>query len=95
MQVAPGSMEQDAQIVMRVPQVMADQLKEYAARLSREVGVPVSLAAAARKLLAEGLDRAGVSVTESDASTDSDEENAPRKPPITKVPAKRKMPRRR
>jgi len=95
MQVAPGSMEQDAQIVMRVPQVMADQLKEYAARLSREFGVPVSLAAAARRLLADGLDRAGLRVSEPEAAAESDEEGAPKGAPLAKVSAKRKTTRKR
>jgi hypothetical protein len=57
-------MEQDAQIVIRVPQEMADQLKEYAAKLSKDFGVPVSQAAAVRRLLAEGLDRAGFASSE-------------------------------
>jgi hypothetical protein len=52
-------MAQDAQIVMRVPQEMADRLKECAATLSREYGIPVSVAAAARRFIAEGLERAG------------------------------------
>jgi hypothetical protein len=64
MQVSANVMEQDAQLVVRVPQQMADQLKEYATKLSREYGVPVSQAAAARRLLADGLGRAGFDVGE-------------------------------
>jgi hypothetical protein len=84
MQVVANDMEQDAQIVMRVPQVMADQLKEYATNLSRDFGVPVSLAAAVRRLLAEGLERAGMA---------SSPTEAPEEPPTRKRPAKRKVSR--
>lgn len=51
-------MENDAQIVVRLPLATADRLKSYAARLTREFGVRVSMAEATRKLIAEGLDAA-------------------------------------
>jgi hypothetical protein len=51
--------EQDAQIVLRLPQEMVGRLKGIAAKLSREFGVPVSLAAAARRFIAAGLEQAG------------------------------------
>lgn len=83
MHVEPAAtMEQDAQIVIRVPQEMADQLKEYATKLSKDFGVPVSQAAAVRRLLAEGLERAGFA--SSDAAGD-----APRKTAAAKGRAKR------
>jgi hypothetical protein len=80
MQVEQAAMEHDAQIVIRVPQDMADQLKEYSAKLSRDFGVPVSLAAATRRLLAEGLERAGFAASDSGAET-SDAKRAPARKP--------------
>lgn len=63
MQLATVEMaQQEAQIVVRVPQEMADQLKEYALRLSKEFGVPVSASSATRRLIAEGLEREGITV---------------------------------
>jgi hypothetical protein len=52
-------MENDAQIVVRLPQEMADRLKAFSDRLAREYGVPVSLGAATRRLIADGLEREG------------------------------------
>jgi hypothetical protein len=75
-------MEHDAQIVIRVPQEMADQLKEYAAKLSRDFGVPVSLAAATRRLLSDGLERAGYAAVDDAAAPEAD------------GPAKRRKPKR-
>lgn len=62
MQLATETMAQEAQLVIRVPQEMSDRLKEYAVQLSKEFGVPVSQASASRRLLAEGLERAGITV---------------------------------
>ena len=59
MQLGSGDMKNDAQIVVRLPQEMADRLKQYAERLEREFGVPVSLAVATRKLLESALEQAG------------------------------------
>lgn len=59
MQLGSGDMKNDAQIVVRLPQEMADRLKAYAERLEQEFGVPVSLAVATRKLLESALDAAG------------------------------------
>lgn len=53
-------MAQDVQFAARIPQDMADRLKAYAEKLEADFGVPVSVAAAARRLLTEGLDRAGI-----------------------------------
>jgi len=53
-------MEKDAQLVLRLPAEMHDRLRAYAAQQADKAGVPVSVAAAARKLLSEGLGRAGL-----------------------------------
>jgi CO dehydrogenase/acetyl-CoA synthase epsilon subunit len=55
-------MEKDAQLVMRISTAMAERLKEYATKLATEFNVPVTTAAAARRLLAEGLEQAGFKV---------------------------------
>jgi len=68
MQVSAREMENDAQIVVRLPQEMADRLKAYADRLASEFGVPVSLGAATRRLIADGLEREGHGVTDSAAA---------------------------
>lgn len=76
MQSAPD-MEQDTQLVTRVPKDLADRLKTYADHLSADFGVPVSVAAAVRRLLVKGLDDAGIPKPEADASdSDSAEEGA-------------------
>lgn len=59
MQVPSGEMKNDAQIVIRVPQEMAERLKDYAAKLEAEYGIPVSVAVATRKLLDTALETAG------------------------------------
>lgn len=80
MQVEQPVMEHDAQIVIRVPQGMADQLKEYAAKLSREFGVPVSIAAATRRLIVDGLERAGFAAGTEGAETPEAKRAPARKP---------------
>lgn len=67
MQSAPD-MEQDTQLVTRVPTVMAERLKAYADKLESDFGVPVSVAAAVRRLLNDGLDRAGIPKPEADSA---------------------------
>jgi hypothetical protein len=69
-------MEHDAQIVLRVPKALADQLKAYADKLSREFGVPVSQASAARRLLSDGLNDVGFHVP----AAEPDEAFGSRKP---------------
>jgi hypothetical protein len=51
-------MEHDAQIVVRVPQQTADRLKDYAAGLTVQFGIKVTVAAATRKLLEDALEKA-------------------------------------
>jgi hypothetical protein len=58
--------ENDKQIVWRLPENLVAALNAYAEKLSREFGVPVSQAAAGRRLLADGLGRAGFHVSESE-----------------------------
>jgi hypothetical protein len=53
-------MANDAQIVIRVPQATADRIKEYGETLSRTAGVPVSTAAATRRLLEIALESVGL-----------------------------------
>lgn len=67
MPITAIAMDNDAQLVMRIPLEMQDRLREYAARLSREYGLPVSMAAGARRLLNEGLERAGLEAPAEDA----------------------------
>lgn len=55
---ASADMAYDIQIVIRVHQGMSDRIKEYTEQLSTTAGVPVSLAAATRKLLGDALDAA-------------------------------------
>ena len=52
----------EAQLVIRVPQALIEQLAKYAEHLSDEHGLPVSQAAALRRLIAEGLNRAGFGI---------------------------------
>lgn len=52
----------EAQLVIRVPQALVEQLAKYAEHLSDEHGLPVSQAAALRRLIAEGLNRAGFGI---------------------------------
>ena len=52
----------EAQLVIRVPQELVEQLAKYTEHLSDEHGLPVSQAAALRRLLAEGLNRAGFGI---------------------------------
>ena len=54
--VDSSEMANDAQIVIRVPEAVAARIREYASQLSKEVGVPVSVAAATRKLLGDAID---------------------------------------
>lgn len=51
-------MEHDTQIVVRMPVATASRVKEYASKLSKELGVRVSVAEATRKLLSSALDAA-------------------------------------
>lgn len=46
----------DEQIVVRLPKELADRLRAYAGQLAVEFGVPVSVGAATRRLIAAGLD---------------------------------------
>jgi hypothetical protein len=64
-QLGSADMANDTQIVIRVPQAMAEGIKAYAEQLSAEVGVPVSVAAATRKLLSDALASVGHGDTES------------------------------
>lgn len=52
----------EAQLVIRVPHELVEQLAKYAEHLSDEHGLPVSQAAALRRLIAEGLNRAGFGI---------------------------------
>lgn len=69
MQLVAGEMEKDAQLVMRIPAEMQDRLREYAEKLSRDFGLPVSMAAGARRLLNEALERAGLPEAQPSGST--------------------------
>jgi predicted DNA-binding protein len=53
-------MDNDAQLVMRIPLEMHERLREHAEKLSKEFGLRVSIAAAARRFINEGLERAGL-----------------------------------
>jgi hypothetical protein len=55
-QLDSADMANDVQMVIRVPQTLAARVKEYAEQLSKEVGVPVSVAAATRKLLVDAIE---------------------------------------
>jgi hypothetical protein len=52
--------DKDAQLVLRLPLELHERLKGYATRLSDELELPVTIAAAARRLLHEGLTSAGL-----------------------------------
>jgi predicted DNA-binding protein len=56
-----ADVENDTQLVLRVPKEMADRLKAHAERLADDYGVPVTTSAAMRKLLADALDVAEAS----------------------------------
>jgi len=64
--------EHDTSIGARVSKEMAEKLKDYAASLSKQFGVKVTIGAAVRRLLADGLERAGFPVGEQSLQDDPD-----------------------
>ena len=52
----------DDQIVIRIPKTLTAQLRKYAEILEAEQGLPVSQAAALRRLIIEGLQQAGLDI---------------------------------
>lgn len=52
----------DDQIVIRIPKTLTAQLRKYAEQLEAEEGLPVSQAAALRRLIISGLQQAGLEI---------------------------------
>lgn len=72
-------MANDYQLVIRIPVELQERLSDYVERLSREFGLPISMAAGARRLLAEGLERAGLPQAERTTVTTARRKQAAKK----------------
>jgi len=64
MHVETEVVEHDSQLTLRIPSSVHDALRDYARRLSEELGVKVTPSVAARRLLIIALDAEGVDLGE-------------------------------